>query len=125
MPRLDVSAAQVGDLDRAEPGLDPLFNDAPDFGRSAQLVVRLDVFGEVAIGDLGNGALAALFLAIAGRIVAVTDRGLLVQCLLSCPLRCQRAVASEAKPALAAALRPVFEDVDFATAWQAAEPKAR
>jgi hypothetical protein len=88
VPRLDIRACQVGDLDRAESWLDPLFDDAGDFGSGARSVVGLDVLADVAVGDRSDCVFAPFLLPGAGRVITVADRRLLAERFRPCRVRC-------------------------------------
>jgi hypothetical protein len=84
LPRLDFGARWVGDLDRAELGLDARLDDAAGFGRGRDLVIRRDMFGEVAVDVRRNSILAAFPLPLARGVVAIADRSLLAERPGSC-----------------------------------------
>jgi hypothetical protein len=123
VPCLDVRACQVGDLGRTESRLDPLFDDAGNFGSGARSVVRLDMLADIAVGDRCDGVLAPLLLPGARRVTAVEDWRLLAQRLRPCRVRCQRAMLPKSEPTLAAARGAVFEEIDLRAAPPAADPE--
>jgi hypothetical protein len=124
VPCLDVSAGQVGDLDRAKRRLDARLDNAARFGCRALLVVRRNMLGRVAVGNRGYGVLAPLALTLARGVIAVADGGLLSQCLRSRLIGRQWTVQPELKLSLTSAMRPVFQEIGLCATWWASHSEA-
>jgi hypothetical protein len=120
MPVLHVGPCQLGDLDRAKPGLDPFFYDTPHLTRGAGLVMYQHVFSEIPIGNGSDRICAPPSLTFRRWIGAAADRSLFLPGPDSRLFRSQSTVLPKRQPALSAGFGAIFEHIDFQPAGQTA-----